>query len=104
MMDDGRIPLTQARAVVTETMVERLMHVFYARVLDDEILAPVFQQRLAACWDAHLATMVDFWSSVALTTGRYGGKPHLVHQPLGLSPEHFSRWLSLFESTAQEVC
>lgn len=103
-MDASRIPLTQPRAAITETMIERLVHLFYARVLEDEVLSPIFQRRLNARWDAHLATMVDFWTSVALTTGRYGGKPHLSHQSLGLSPEHFSRWLSLFERTAQEVC
>jgi hemoglobin len=48
--------------------------------------------------------MVDFWSSVALGTGRYGGKPHLAHRGLGVTDEHFGRWLYLFEATAQEVC
>jgi hemoglobin len=104
MTHADRIPLTQPRAVVNEAMIERLVHAFYARVLQDEVLAPVFQARLSAGWDAHLAKMVDFWSSIALSTGRYGGKPHVAHQPLGLSPSHFSRWLSLFESTAQAVC
>jgi hemoglobin len=103
-MDAGRIPLAQSRAAITETMIERLVHLFYARGLEDEILSPIFRTRLSGRWDAHLATMVDFWSSVALVTGRYGGKPHVAHQPLGLLPEHFSRWLSLFERTAREVC
>jgi hemoglobin len=85
-------------------MIERLVHVFYAQVLEDEILAPIFRGRLNSGWDAHLAKMVDFWSSVALTTGRYGGKPHVAHQPLGLSPHHFARWLSLFERSAETVC
>jgi hemoglobin len=48
--------------------------------------------------------MVEFWSSVALGTGRYAGKPHLAHRDLGLSPDHFGRWLSLFEATARETC
>jgi len=104
MMVASRIPISQPRAVVTEAMIERLVHAFYARVQQDEILAPIFQARLSAGWGAHLAKMVDFWSSVALSTGRYGGKPQVAHQPLGLSPTHFSRWLSLFESTALAVC
>ncbi len=48
--------------------------------------------------------MVAFWSSVALTTGRYMGKPHLAHRGLGLSPHHFRRWLALFEATARDTC
>jgi hemoglobin len=97
-------PLTEPRAAVTETMVAALVQAFYGRVLGDESLGPIFRERLGRRWDEHIATMVDFWSSVALTTGRYGGKPHVAHHGLGLTPEHFSRWLALFEETAGEVC
>ena len=48
--------------------------------------------------------MVDFWSSVALRTGRYHGKPHLAHAGLGLSSELFQRWLALFTETVEELC
>ncbi len=103
-MSAGIVPLTQPRAAITEPMIIDLVHGFYERVLADEQLGPIFRERLGHRWDEHLATMVDFWSSVALSTGRYGGKPHLAHQSLGLAPEHFQRWLTLFEQTAQEVC
>jgi hemoglobin len=98
------IPLLQPRAAVTEAMITDLVHTFYERVLRDESLGPIFRDRLAHRWTEHLATMVDFWSSVALTSGRYGGKPHIAHQSLGLEPAHFARWLALFELTAKDVC
>jgi hemoglobin len=98
------LPLVQPRAVVTEAMITDLVRAFYDRVLRDESLGPIFRRRLSHRWDEHLAIMVDFWSSVALTTGRYSGKPQVAHQDLGLSPAHFARWLALFESTAAEVC
>ena len=98
------IPLVQPRAAVTEAMITDLVHAFYERVLRDEVLGPIFRAKLSHRWHDHLATMVDFWSSVALTTGRYGGKPHVAHENLGLEPAHFMRWLALFESTAAEVC
>jgi hemoglobin len=41
---------------------------------------------------------------VVLRTGRYGGKPHVAHRDLGLSPAHFERWLSLFAATARDIC
>ena len=44
------------------------------------------------------------WSSVALRSRRYAGKPHEVHTGLGLSHTHFQRWLALFKATAPEVC
>jgi hemoglobin len=48
--------------------------------------------------------MCDFWSSVALMTGRYHGTPMAKHLPLPVDAEHFDRWLALFEETAREAC
>jgi hemoglobin len=103
-MSAGIVPLAQPRATITEPMITALVHGFYERVLHDEMLGPIFRERLGHRWDEHLATMVGFWSSVALSTGRYSGKPHVAHQSLGLAPEHFQRWLVHFEQTATEVC
>ncbi len=49
--------------------------------------------------------MIDFWSSVMLTTGRYKGQPMRAHLKLKqVTPKHFDRWLMLFRETAEEVC
>jgi hemoglobin len=48
--------------------------------------------------------MVAFWSSVALMTGRYHGRPVPAHTPLPIDGAHFQRWLGLFRETAHEVC
>jgi hemoglobin len=103
-MTATHIPLVQPRARITEALIERLVHDFYGRVLQDEVLGPIFTRAVGHRWDEHLATMVDFWSSVALGTGRYAGKPHIAHGSLGLSPAHFDRWLGLFEATTREIC
>lgn len=89
---------------LSEALVQRLVHVFYERIRGDAELGPIFDKRVGHRWDSHLSAMTDFWSSVALMTGRYSGKPHLAHDPLGLAPEHFDRWLELFEATVAEVC
>ncbi|PYE87826.1 group III truncated hemoglobin [Phyllobacterium leguminum] len=89
---------------MSETLVERLVHSFYARVRKDALLGPIFDARIGERWDAHLAKMVDFWSSVALTTGRYSGRPHAVHHGLDLEHAHFQHWLALFETTVAETC
>jgi hemoglobin len=91
-------------ADLSEPLVERLVHTFYGRIRGDAVLGPIFEARLAGRWDAHLGKMVDFWSSIALKSGRYNGRPHIVHQGLGLEPAHFQRWLSLFEKTVDDVC
>jgi hemoglobin len=89
---------------LSEALVERLVATFYGRVRADPVLGPIFESRLVGRWDAHLAAMAAFWSSVVLKSGRYQGRPHAAHQALGLAPEHFQRWLTLFEATVGDVC
>jgi hemoglobin len=91
------------RTGITEAMIERLVHAFYAKVRSDAVLAPLFEARIAA-WEPHLKQMCAFWSSVALMTGRYHGTPMVKHMPLPVDADHFDRWLELFEQTAREVC
>jgi len=92
-----------ARTGITETMIERLVHGFYAKVRADEMLAPVFDARIRD-WGPHLSQMCAFWSSVALMSGRYHGAPMPKHLPLPIDAAHFDRWLALFEETAAEIC
>jgi hemoglobin len=88
---------------ITEAMIERLVHGFYAKVRTDALLAPVFEARIRD-WEPHLAQMCAFWSSVALMSGRYHGTPMVKHLPLLVDAAHFDRWLALFEQAAREIC
>lgn len=88
---------------IDEAMIETLVHRFYARVRQDGLLGPVFEQHISD-WGPHLQRMCAFWSSVALMTARYHGNPMAKHGPLAVDAEHFDRWLALFEDTAREVC
>lgn len=90
---------------VTERMICDLVHVFYAKVRLDKELGPTFERVVGPDWDAHLAKLCDFWSSVLLMTGRFKGAPMDAHIRIAeLRPAHFVRWLTLFNETAEEVC
>jgi hemoglobin len=91
------------RTGITEAMIERLVHAFYAKVRSDPVLAPVFEARIAD-WEPHLAQMCALWSSVALMAGRYHGTPMVKHMPLPVDADHLDRWLALFEQTARDLC
>jgi hemoglobin len=97
------IPIISPAEGVTEVMVRELVETFYDRVIRDPELGPIFHKALSGRWSKHLALMVDFWSSIALRTGRYQGKPQAAHMGMSLTPELFSRWLALFEQTASEM-
>lgn len=92
-----------ARTGLDDAMLTRLVHGFYDRVRADPLLGPIFDARITD-WGPHLKQMVDFWSSVALMTGRYHGAPIPKHLPLPVEGEHFDRWLALFRATAHEIC
>jgi len=90
---------------IDEGMVHDLVHGFYARVRDDDEIGPIFNRVIGDNWDAHLAKMCDFWSSVMLMSGRYKGNPMITHMRLKMiRPEHFERWLFLFAQTARDLC
>jgi len=91
-------------AGVTEPMIRGLVEAFYARVRQDPELGPIFNREVED-WDAHLAKLTDFWSSVMLMSGRFKGRPMATHAAVGdITPAHFARWLALFAETAAEVC
>lgn len=92
-----------ARTGIDEAMIRKLVHGFYDRVRGDPLLGPVFAARIDD-WEPHLERMCAFWSSVALWTGRYHGRPMEKHLPLPVDSRHFDRWLELFGRTARELC
>jgi len=93
----------QARTGIDEDMIRRLVHGFYDRVRRDPVLGPVFAERITE-WDIHLQRMCAFWSSVALMSGRYHGRPMQKHASLPVDATHFDRWLELFTETARDLC
>jgi hemoglobin len=92
-----------ARTGIDDAMIERLVRTFYGKIRKDALLGPVFEQRITD-WEPHLMRMCAFWSSVALMSGVYHGRPMQKHLPLPVDARHFDRWLGLFEQTAREVC
>jgi len=90
-----------APPLVGEDDIRRLVHTFYGRVRQDDLIGPIFEAEVPD-WERHLANLCDFWSSLVLRTGRYQGRPLRPHFRLGLAEAHFDRWLDLFERTALE--
>ncbi|WP_245906359.1 group III truncated hemoglobin [Teichococcus aestuarii] len=95
-------PPAPCPAGLDEAMLERLLRAFYAEARRDRLLGPLFAG--VTDWEAHIARLRDFWSSVALMSGRYHGQPMAAHAAMELRPEHFAQWLSLFGQTAEAVC
>lgn len=91
-------------AAITEEALGRLVERFYAKVRRDSLLGPVFNSAVED-WPEHLDRLQSFWSSVMLTSGRYKGRPLPAHLKHGaaMTPQRFTRWLSLWEETTGEL-
>jgi hemoglobin len=92
------------RDAVSEAELGMLIPRFYARVREDALIGPVFDDAVVD-WDRHLDKLIAFWSSVMLTSGRYKGNPvaaHLKHLP-AITPPMFDRWLSLWAEVTGEA-
>ena len=81
-----------------------LVHTFYDDVRADDMLGPVFNAAIGDHWETHLGRLVDFWCTAMLKTQPFQGNVFAKHMALsGIEPEHFRRWLALFEATAERL-
>ena len=91
-------------AELNRTVIAQLVHEFYDDVRRDPELQPIFEAAIGADWEPHLRRMVEFWSTVMLATHEFQGNVFGTHMALGgIVPEHFQRWLALFEQTARRL-
>ncbi|SNS88391.1 Truncated hemoglobin YjbI [Noviherbaspirillum humi] len=91
-------------AAITEASIRSMVDLFYGRVRQDAVLAPVFERMLAGRWESHMPRMVAFWTKVLLGTGEFQGNVFGRHMALaGIQREHFVHWLTLFRLSAIET-
>lgn len=91
-------------ASITRAAVRDLVHQFYGKVRDDELLGPVFYLALGDDWGPHLDKLTEFWSTIVLGTRSFHGNVYGTHMALAdIEPEHFQRWLALFEETVHQL-
>ncbi|MFY8106085.1 MAG: group III truncated hemoglobin [Elstera sp.] len=89
---------------LTDAQLAELVDRFYTNVRQDPLIGGLFERTISD-WPTHLGKLTDFWSSVMLGTGRYHGSPMLAHLRHAdtLTPEMFTRWLALWDETAQSL-
>lgn len=91
-----------ARDIATTDDVAVLVHSFYASVRADDLIGPIFNQRIGERWPEHLDKLVGFWSTVLLEVQAYSGAPFAPHANLPIDASHFERWLQLFKQTLDQ--
>jgi hemoglobin len=82
--------------------VRLLVDRFYERVSADDLLAPIFYGRITDM-PSHLQRMYRFWETILLEESSYDSLALSKHADLPLMNQHFTRWLTLFLDTIDEL-
>lgn len=89
--------------IETLSDIRLLVDEFYGKVRKDELIGPIFDERIGDNWGRHLDIMYRFWQTVLLEEGKtYFGNPFIKHAPLPIFEQHFQRWLLLWKETLQK--
>lgn len=99
----GMMNEMQKKDIEGRADIEHLVDRFYEKVGADALLGPIFKDVAQVDWKGHLPKMYAFWSSILFGEGSYKDDPMSKHVELDrqvrLEPEHFERWLALFQET-----
>ena len=82
--------------IKTRFDVEKMVNLFYDKVMKDSLLAPFFKN---LNFERHLPKMVDFWAFVLLDEVGYSTNVTEKHMKMALSKDHFAQWLLIFNDT-----
>ncbi len=94
--------LDERHDIVDRDDIELLVRNFYRDAAMDDVLGPVFEAAQVN-WNAHVATLIDFWAWQLLGQPGYEGHPLRAHEPVHartpLDSAHYERWVALFCET-----
>ena len=93
--------------ISTHADIDHLVQTFYDKLLQDDLLQPIFRQTILPHLEVHLKTIADFWDSILLDADIYRGNVTEKHIALDkkfpLSHNEFNRWLLLWKQTTDEL-
>ncbi len=92
----------QLSDIETREDIEAFVERFYARLLADQQLAPIFIEVAAVDLDKHLPLISDYWEKLLLGAASYNRHTMNIHRALHskreLTASDFERWLGHFHS------
>ncbi|MEP7110085.1 MAG: group III truncated hemoglobin [Ferruginibacter sp.] len=87
--------------------IEKLIVQFYEKVKRDPVIGFIFTRLVNMDWENHIPVIVDFWETILLDNPVYKKNAMEIHYDLNkrirLVKIHFETWLSLFNSTTDEL-
>ena len=86
--------------IASRADIRAFMDAFYARLLADPRIAPLF---VTLDLDVHLPILVDFWAMVLFGDSAYRRNAFQKHVTLAIEHPHFEIWLGHFETALDEL-
>jgi hemoglobin len=83
----------------TKANIEQMIRSFYASLLTNEEIKPVFAN---TDFEKHMPHMIAFWSFILLDEAGYTTNVFEKHLHLGIKREHFAIWLEHFEKNIKD--
>jgi hemoglobin len=103
-MPDATVP-TLFEWIGGTAALERLFEVFYQRVPDDPVLAPVFAKMSPDHVKNVAAFVGEVFGGPKTYSGEHGGHANMIHRHVGraLTEEQRTRWMQLLLACADEL-
>ncbi|WP_163410642.1 group III truncated hemoglobin [Flavobacterium ajazii] len=79
--------------------IKQMVDTFYDSVRKDDLLGPIFNDKLQGRWPEHLQKMYGFWQTILFDVRAYSGSPFPPHKQLPVDKTHFDRWVMLFNTS-----
>jgi hemoglobin len=95
--------MNKPKEIISLEDIKKLVDTFYEKVRKDELIGPIFNERIQNRWTQHLEKMYTFWQTVLLGEHTYFGTPFPPHAGLPISYIHFEKWMELFVQTVDEL-
>ncbi len=83
--------------------IKLMVDTFYERVRNNELLSPIFSERIENRWPEHLEKMYRFWQTILLNVHSYSGTPFAPHADMPVDEIHFVTWVKIFTGTVDEL-
>lgn len=95
--------MTTHTDITTLQDIKLLVDTFYTKVQNDQLIGPIFNQKISNRWPEHLEKMYRFWQTILLEVHTYSGSPFPPHKQLPIAKEHFERWMEIFTETTDSL-
>lgn len=95
--------MNEKNDILTLTDVKKMVDTFYGKVRENDMLSPIFNERIQNRWPEHLEKMYTFWQTLLLDERTYFGAPFPPHAQLPVHHAHFEQWIQLFKQTVDEL-